>query len=320
MLRKNRIDPKEFRNFTDVVKVKTVNFDQAVEDFIEDRRRAGTRESTIDYYRRELNLFRRYMIREKDAILNVAEIDEELLDGFIDYLRNDRGNTVGGINSKIRAIRTFLFFCEEVGYLTNNPAKNWKEIKRKEPEINTFTMQQINALLKQPDLRTFTGVRNYCLMLTLLDTGARISEALGIKVDDVLFHENRIFLRNTKTNLCRYVPISEQLKPLLREYLKIHNGISEFVFVNLNGKPLDRNSFRLILREYGKKAGIKGVRCSPHTFRHTFAKFYILNGGDAFSLMQILGHTTMDMTKRYIRLFSTDIIQKHKKYSPLKNL
>lgn len=320
MLRKNRIDPKEFRNFTDVVKVKTVNFDQAVEDFIEDRRRAGTRESTIDYYRRELNLFRRYMIREKDAILNVAEIDEELLDGFIDYLRNDRGNTVGGINSKIRAIRTFLFFCEEVGYLTNNPAKNWKEIKRKEPEINTFTMQQINALLKQPDLRTFTGVRNYCLMLTLLDTGARISEALGIKVDDVLFHENRIFLRNTKTNLCRYVPISEQLKAVLREYLKIHNGISEFVFVNLNGKPLDRNSFRLILREYGKKAGIKGVRCSPHTFRHTFAKFYILNGGDAFSLMQILGHTTMDMTKRYIRLFSTDIIQKHKKYSPLKNL
>jgi integrase/recombinase XerD len=320
LLRKNRIDPKEFRNFTDVVKVKTVNFDQAVEDFIEDRRRAGTRESTIDYYRRELNLFRRYMIREKDAILNVAEIDEELLDGFIDYLRNDRGNTVGGINSKIRAIRTFLFFCEEVSYLTNNPAKNWKEIKRKEPEINTFTMQQINALLKQPDLRTFTGVRNYCLMLTLLDTGARISEALGIKVDDVLFHENRIFLRNTKTNLCRYVPISEQLKAVLREYLKIHNGISEFVFVNLNGKPLDRNSFRLILREYGKKAGIKGVRCSPHTFRHTFAKFYILNGGDAFSLMQILGHTTMDMTKRYIRLFSTDIIQKHKKYSPLKNL
>lgn len=212
MLRKNRIDPTEFRNFTDVVKVKTVNFDQAVEDFIEDRRRAGTRESTIDYYRRELNLFRRYMIREKDAILNVAEIDEELLDGFVVYLRNDRGNTVGGINSKIRAIRTFLFFCEEVGYLTNNPAKNWKEIKWKEPEINTFTMQQINALLlKQSDLRTFTGVRNYCQMLTLLDTGARISEALGIKVVDVLFQENRIYLRNTKTQLNIYV---QNFRPL----------------------------------------------------------------------------------------------------------
>lgn len=320
LLRKNRIDPIEFRNFTDVVKVKTVNFDQAVEDFIEDRRRAGTRESTIDYYRRELNLFRRYMIREKDAILNVAEIDEELLDGFIDYLRNDRGNTVGGINSKIRAIRTFLFFCEEVGYLTNNPAKNWKEIKRKEPEINTFTMQQINALLKQPDLRTFTGVRNYCLMLTLLDTGARISEALGIKVDDVLFQENRIYLRNTKTHLNRYVPVSEQLKAVLKRYLQIHDNMSEYVFCTLDGSQLSRNTVRQILHNYGKKAGIKNIRCSPHTFRHTFAKFYILNGGDAFSLMQILGHTTMDMTRRYVRLFSTDIIEKHRKFSPLKNL
>lgn len=319
-MRKNRIEIEDFRSFSDTAKVKTVNFDQATEDFCDDRRRSGTRESTIEYYRRELTLFRRYIVREKDTIIPVSEINVELLDGFIDYLRNERGNSVGGINAKIRAVRTFMFYCEEVGYIKHNPARDWKQIKRKEPEINAFTMQQITALLKQPDLRKFTGLRDYTLMLTLLDTGARISEALGIKVDDVLFNENRIFLRNTKTNLNRYVPISEQLKSVLKQYLQIHNGMSEFVFVNLSGKPIDKNSFRLIVHGYGKNAGIKGVRCSPHTFRHTFAKFYILNGGDAFSLMQIMGHTTMDMTKRYIRLFSTDIIEKHKKYSPLKYL
>lgn len=319
-MRKNRIEIEDFRSFSDTAKVKTFNFDQATEDFCDDRRRSGTRESTIEYYRRELTLFRRYIVREKDTIIPVSEINVELLDGFIDYLRNERGNSVGGINAKIRAVRTFMFYCEEVGYIKHNPARDWKQIKRKEPEINAFTMQQITALLKQPDLRKFTGLRDYTLMLTLLDTGARISEALGIKVDDVLFNENRIFLRNTKTNLNRYVPISEQLKSVLKQYLQIHNGMSEFVFVNLSGKPIDKNSFRLIVHGYGKNAGIKGVRCSPHTFRHTFAKFYILNGGDAFSLMQIMGHTTMDMTKRYIRLFSTDIIEKHKKYSPLKYL
>lgn len=319
-MRKNRIEIEDFRSFSDTAKVKTVNFDQATEDFYDDRRRSGTRESTIEYYRRELTLFRRYIVREKDTIIPVSEINVELLNGFIDYLRNERGNSVGGINAKIRAVRTFMFYCEEVGYIKHNPARDWKQIKRKEPEINAFTMQQITALLKQPDLRKFTGLRDYTLMLTLLDTGARISEALGIKVDDVLFNENRIFLRNTKTNLNRYVPISEQLKSVLKQYLQIHNGMSEFVFVNLSGKPIDKNSFRLIVHGYGKNAGIKGVRCSPHTFRHTFAKFYILNGGDAFSLMQIMGHTTMDMTKRYIRLFSTDIIEKHKKYSPLKYL
>jgi len=319
-LRKNRIDADNFRSFTEIVKVKNVSFDEAINDFFEDRRRVGTRESTIEYYRRELTILRRFILREKDAIISVSDITVDLLDDFIEYLREERGNSVGGINAKIRAIRSFLFFCEEVGYLRSNPAKEWRQIKRKEPEINTFTMQQIQALLKQPDLRKFTGLRDYMLMLTLLDCGVRVSEALGIKVDDILFAEDRIFIRNTKTNLSRYVPMSEQLKHVLKEYLRIHDNMSEYAFVNLRGKPIDKNSFRLILHDYGKKAGIKGVRCSPHTFRHTFAKFYILNGGDAFSLMQIMGHTSMDMTRRYVRLFSTDIIEKHRKYSPLKNL
>ena len=319
-MRKNRIDADNFRSFTEIVKVKNVSFDEAINDFFEDRRRVGTRESTIEYYRRELTILRRFILREKDAIISVSDITVDLLDDFIEYLREERGNSVGGINAKIRAIRSFLFFCEEVGYLRSNPAKEWRQIKRKEPEINTFTMQQIQALLKQPDLRKFTGLRDYMLMLTLLDCGVRVSEALGIKVDDILFAEDRIFIRNTKTNLSRYVPMSEQLKHVLKEYLRIHDNMSEYAFVNLRGKPIDKNSFRLILHDYGKKAGIKGVRCSPHTFRHTFAKFYILNGGDAFSLMQIMGHTSMDMTRRYVRLFSTDIIEKHRKYSPLKNL
>lgn len=319
-MRKNRIKNDEFRTFASAAEIKTVSFDQAVDEFCDDRRRAGTRENTIDYYRRELSLFRRYILREKDSIITVSDISINLLNGFIDYLRKERGNSVGGINAKIRAIRTFLFYCEEVGYIKNNPAREWKQIKRKEPEINAFTIDQINALLKQCDLHTFTGVRNYTLILFLLDTGARISEALSVRVEDILFHENRIFLRFTKTNLTRYVPMSDRLKNVLKQYLEIHDGLSKYVFCNLKGQRLDRNSFRRILNEYGKKAGIKGVRCSPHTLRHTFAKFYILNGGDPFSLMQIMGHTDMSMTRRYVRLFSTDIIDKHKKFSPLKNL
>lgn len=174
-MRKNRIEIEDFRSFSDTAKVKTVNFDQATEDFYDDRRRSGTRESTIEYYRRELTLFRRYIVREKDTIIPVSEINVELLNGFIDYLRNERGNSVGGINAKIRAVRTFMFYCEEVGYIKHNPARDWKQIKRKEPEINAFTMQQITALLKQPDLRKFTGLRDYTLMLTLLDTGRELA-------------------------------------------------------------------------------------------------------------------------------------------------
>uniref|UniRef100_A0A0M0KMU2 Integrase/recombinase XerD n=1 Tax=Halalkalibacterium halodurans TaxID=86665 RepID=A0A0M0KMU2_ALKHA len=309
-----------FQSITSYDGMKDVSFDDAVDDFCNDRLRTGTRESTIEYYRKELGVFRRFMIAQKDGIKKVAEIDRKLLDEFIVYLREQRGNKVGGINAKIRAIRAFMFYCADVKYIANNPATDWKQISGKEPEIHTFTASQITSILKIIDRRNFTGLRDYVLILFLLDTGARISEALGVTPDDILFAESRIYLRNTKSNLNRYVPMSERLKNELKQFIRIHGGMSEFIFCNLYGQPLGRSSFRYILSELGKKAGVKGVRCSPHTLRHTFAKFYILNGGDAFSLMQIMGHSTLDMTKKYVRLFSTDILDKHRKYSPLKNL
>ncbi|PAF24358.1 hypothetical protein CHH61_18855 [Shouchella clausii] len=319
-MRKNKLDEKVIQSLQTFDRIKEKSFDEALEDFCEDRRRSGTRESTIVYYQKELSLFRRFMVREKEGVIKVSEIDKELLDGFVNYLRDERGNNIGGVNAKIRAVRAFMFYCAEMKYILNNPAENWKQIKGKEPEINAFTSSQIKALLKQADRQTFTGLRDYNLMLFLLDTGARISEALSVKVDDVLMAEGRVFLRNTKSNLNRYVPISDRLKNELKQYIRVHDGMSEYLFCSLDGQLLNRNRFRYILHTYGKEAEIKNVRCSPHTFRHTFAKFYILNGGDAFSLMQIMGHSTLDMTKKYVRLFSTDVVNKHKQYSPINNL
>ena len=72
-----------------------------------------------------------------------------------------------------------------------------------------------------------------------------------------------------------------------------------------------------MIKRIGKRAGIKNVRLSPHTFRHTFAKMWILNGSDAFSLQKILGHTTMDMVRNYVNLASSDIQIQHRRFSPL---
>ena len=319
-LRKNKLDTKTIQSLDTFDKLTDKSFDEAFEDFCDDRLRSGTRESTIDYYRKEIAMLRRFIIREKSGIIKISEIDKQLLDGFVVFLRDERGNSLGGINSKIRAVRAFLFYCKDMKYLLNNPGDKWKEIRGKEPEINSFTTAQLKVLLKQADRETFTGLRDYNLMLFLLDTGARISEALSVKIDDILMSEGRVYLRNTKSNLSRYVPISERLRNELKQYLRVHDDMSEFVFCSLDGQLLNRNRIRYVLNGYGKQANIKNVRCSPHTFRHTFAKFYILNGGDAFSLMQIMGHSTLDMTKKYVRLFSTDVVNKHKQYSPMNNL
>ncbi|TCP54435.1 phage integrase family protein [Tumebacillus sp. BK434] len=74
------------------------------------------------------------------------------------------------------------------------------------------------------------------------------------------------------------------------------------------------------MSEYGELAGIRNKRVSPHTFRHTGALFYILNGGDPFSLQKILGHTDMSMVRKYIQMTSADVKRQHNIFSPLKNI
>jgi len=86
------------------------------------------------------------------------------------------------------------------------------------------------------------------------------------------------------------------------------------------GMPLTKTYIETLLKRYAKKAGIEGVRCSPHTFRHTFAISYLRNGGDVFSLQHILGHSSLDVVRIYVNLAQVDIKAAHRRYSPADNM
>lgn len=95
---------------------------------------------------------------------------------------------------------------------------------------------------------------------------------------------------------------------------------TDYLFITRDNTPLSKKQVQDRIREYGKKAGIKNVRCSPHTFRHTFDKLCVLNGANAFQLQAILGHTSLEVTKVYVNLFSSEVQQGHAKFSPINNL
>ena len=102
---------------------------------------------------------------------------------------------------------------------------------------------------------------------------------------------------------------SEPATPLTREF-----------FLTDSGEPLKARRVQAIIKHYGEKAGIKGIRCSPHTLRHTAAVMWIRNGGDVFSLQQILGHSTLEMVRVYVNLAQSDIEAAHQRYSPADNI
>src|SRR5690606_23288356 len=108
---------------------------------------------------------------------------------------------------------------------------------------------------------------------------------------------------------------------VLRQYLKVRgNSPSKALFISQDDEALSSRRIQELLRDYGKQANITNVRVSPHTFGHTFAKMYIQNGGDPFSLQTILGHSTMDMVRRYVNMYGKEIDEAHRKFSPLSRI
>jgi integrase/recombinase XerD len=119
------------------------------------------------------------------------------------------------------------------------------------------------------------------------------------------------------------MPISHLSVKLLHQLITENKKsfASSRMFLSCYGEPLGQNQFNKRLKYYGEKAGIgKEIRCTAHTFRHYMAKTYILNGGDPFTLQRILGHYDLRMTRRYIQMNSSDLVNQHSEFSPVKNL
>ena len=175
--------------------------------------------------------------------------------------------------------------------------------------IPTFSDSQIQQLLGVLDTRTAEGYRDYTIILTLLDTGLRVSELCGLKLDN-LWLEDGVLKVLGKGNKERLIPVGKQAQRLLWHYINrcrpepfVPNG--DLLFLTREGKPLTKDRVEKIMTYYGGKAGLKGVRCSPHTLRHSAAVRFLRNGGDVFSLQRILGHASLEMTRRYCELADT---------------
>lgn len=118
-----------------------------------------------------------------------------------------------------------------------------------------------------------------------------------------------------------YVPISQKTSKLLHELLvEIKEFNTVYIFATVYGNTIDPARFRQRLKMYGNNSEIKGVRVSPHTPRHTFAKYYLLNNGDVMPLQKILGHSSIEMFRKYNNMTNKDILRQHNKYSLINNL
>lgn len=228
------------------------------------------------------------------------------------------------VNIRTRTLKCFLRFLHDEGYLQTDLASRVKLQKVAEDTLGAFDKKQVLLLLGEPNQRTYVGFRDYVLLTLLFDTGLRINEALNLTVDDLNVADRSITVRTSvaKNGRERTIPVTkrtvELLTALIQENQKqFGKHCPSTLFLLNNGKPLTYNQAYERIRLHGDKAGIIDVRVSPHTFRHTFAKLYVKNGGDLFTLQKILGHHDISMVRKYVQMNQRDLQEQHEQSSPL---
>ena len=318
--RSNELSVEELTEINRKEKSYVSDWNEAVRIFLKDCELRNLREHTVRYYRNELNTVQKHL-QEQNVSGDPSSMTEEHIKRYIiGYMRRE-GLKISSINSRLRAVRAMFNFLYSQNYIGSNPVKGLKLLKDRRQIIATFSRQQVKQLLSQPNLRTFTGIRDYTMMLLLLETGIRANEFVSLNLTDVKIEESVIHVRNAKGNQERIVPITSIMKKQLKKYSSIRGYVeTDALFITLDNNRLSKRQLQNIISKYGKAAGIKDVRCSPHTFRHTFARMAVENGAGTFELQAILGHSSLEIVKVYVNLFSDDVKAKHKTFSPLKGI
>ena len=218
------------------------------------------------------------------------------------------------IDTYCRGIRAFFAFLKREGFIGTNTLAKVTIPKTPEVVIPTFSEQEIAKLLAQPNLKTNEGYRDYCILLTLIDTAVRLSGLAKLKTEDIDFEQN-LFRAMGKGQKERFVPFGRRVaKALMRYQMKCRPEPigTDLFWLRHDGRPLLAKRIEKLISAYGKKAGLK--RCYAHKLRHTSSVMYLRNGGDVFSLQKKLGHRSLVMTRHYSNLADSDVRAQHLRY------
>lgn len=317
--RKNELEITAERTSTEgEIQGGTLTLTEAKKLFLREIR--GLAKETQRWHRENVTALEKVLQRQDITVDDVNILNPRFVkDHFLYYMLEEMGLKVNTINGRMRSMRKLVQFLSEESYLRHDFSSDLPLLKQEKVIIPTFSKEQIQAILRQPVRKTFTGYRDYTLMLLLLETGIRVSELVSIRLSDIYMKDGQIRIHG-KGAKQRLVPFQSQFRNVLRQYLQFRGSVpTDALFITVDDHAISKRYVQDLLQRYGEAAHIEDVRVSPHTFRHTMAKFYILAGGDIFSLQRILGHSSLETVRIYVELFSTDVQTQHKKFSFVEN-
>lgn len=286
---------------------------ELMEMFVAEKKAEGRSPQTLESY---YNSFKKFISCIGDNTKSV-DIDKGTIIHYQNYLQKAETLHLSSMNHYLRDIRTFLNWCYSNGYISNKI--DVKMIKGQEEAKETYTDEEIIALVEEPKKNaSFVEWRTWAIVNWILATGNRIETIVNVQMGDIHFGRDEILIREQKNKKATTIPLAATLKRALRKYIqKCRSNASDekFLFCNITEEKLTTKALQSALYDYNRKRGVE--KTSAHALRHTFAKIYIMNGGDVLRLQKILGHSTLEMTRHYVNLFGADLKKGYDDVVPL---
>lgn len=278
-----------------------LTLEEGCNKYLDNCRARNLREGTINHYRQSYTQFYKYF--GKDML--VCTIDETTYQRYVVFLRETLNNDVS-INAYLRDFITTMHFLMREGYL---PHFKMQAIKVDRSSVETYNDEELFTLLKKPNIKKCSFTEYQCWVMTnfLFSTAVRQRSLMHIRIKDIDFDNNVIHVTVTKNRKSLIVPFNDTLANILKEFLKYrqYKTTDDFLFCNVFGQQLVKSTCYHMLYEYNKRRGVETT--GIHRYRHTFAKQWILNGGNVVSLSKLLGHSSLQITQNYINLLVSDV-------------
>jgi site-specific recombinase XerD len=286
----------------------------AVESFLIDREAQSVSPETLSFYRKKLKYFLSFC--DAQAVTQISQLTPDLIRRFILQLAETHNQ--GGVHACFRPLRTLLLWAESEEIMPTgwkNPIRKVKAPKLAVQPIEPIGLDHVCALVDTCE-HDYAGLRDKAMILGLLDTGARAQEFLNLNLEDVDLATGSLLIRKGKGSKPRMAFLGRKTIKAVRTYIRMRHDTNPALWVSIHGDRMTYAALRCLLRRRARLAGLNGIP-SPHDFRRAFALLMLRSGVDIFALQKLMGHSDLQVLRRYLAQTDQDIQAAHMRGSPV---
>ena len=300
---------------------KPMNLSEAMQVFLVQKQVDGLSKRTIDFYRGKIEMFIAFTGDKplKDLTLQDGQQYVLHLESRPRYAGHQfkkpqtEPMSRATLRGYVRAIKVWVNYLFEENYIKTNVFAKLKLPKDRTRVIQVLSDEELKRIYSQINPETMTGARLFAIVTLMVDTGLRLGEVVGMKLDNIDFKQSRILVTG-KGDKQRFLPFGSTTSKALRRWINMYRAESDEPSVFM----MSDRAVTEAVKRLGNRAGIP--RLHSHLFRHTFGTNWIKQKGDLISLQTIMGHSDIAVTRTYVTLAQVDLDVQHRSISPLDRL